>query len=312
MKFPIIFLSSLLASIAIVMPEEVDESITSMWHDVEASILEEKINRIENNGISSHPFSIIKASITYKKHEIRIEPSKLRNHNKDITDYASGTSMDQVQEGEALEECELPSTTKSSSSLLKQELSTTRKGNNEKIDYGHLHRRSCSSSTDVYVPNNNLIGEINAFMEHQKSSSSAITRYCFPIPDLEYMEQQYHHHYQSGFNDATTGIQDLHDEYDEYDEYDNNDDYHTNILGSTPSPTDSEQRHFQASNCGTTCFNLRPVVDFNGAAFQIAIHYCIGDGTSMCPYSYDINCWDKSRVSDMYKAFFQQQTFNKP
>jgi hypothetical protein len=212
--------------------QEHEQSLASFRQDVEASNLVniEQTKNHESISTSSHPFSIFKTSHLYRKLESRTERSKLRNSNY-LPKKDSG-----------MEECELPSaTTSANSSLMKQQLIKSKDSVN-KMDDGHLrhhyHRSDCSSPKDACVPQNQLMGGINTFIERE-IGSYATTGYCVPISDLEEMDQQQYYH--NLYKHEISGIE------DHLDKYDVDNDYHANnFMNVSPINKDESNEEEEA------------------------------------------------------------------
>ena len=79
-----------------------------------------------------------------------------------------------------------------------------------------------------------------------------------------------------------------------------------------------DHRQLQSDTyCGSSCESYclasgRPKILVSGSNFQSLITNCI-DGTG-CAAAYNVpfNCWETSKVTDMYYAFIYKDTFNKP
>jgi hypothetical protein len=314
------FLSSLSTSVAMAIQEPYDYVL----HEVTASILEESLEvkngNKKNQENTPSPFSKIKTSTMYKKLLSHIEPLKIQNGNdgplnkaKSVTIVDIDDNIDDIaqkmesiqhlveehqqhQGGKALEECNISPTTTTTTtatsddddSLLKRKVSSD-KESITKMDYGYLNRGTCSSSTDVCVPQNKAIEGNDTFLKLEDASYASIG-YCVPLPILEDME----------YTNVVANTIYLIDKEELNEEDEITDSYYHNH-----PQYDQHHRQLDSLDCTAVCPDPRPdVSDYSGSFLELIYFY---------QYDYgNISCWNTTGITDMSYGFFGNYEFNDP
>jgi surface protein len=312
-------LSSFSASAFGVMAVKETRDSTVLLQDVKASSLrleEEQSRNKQEDASSASPFAKVKTTITYKKLRSRIEPSKIRNNNNDISNQQSSGSgiydddHDAVKAGDnsinhidnhddnkdikkvqySFLQAEQHQQDGDSNALeecavpSRMQMITTSKENIATMDYGHLHHGSCSSPKDMCVPKNEFTREFNnALMDKEDKSYATSNGYiglCVPISGNEYTEVQQQ-------QTLTVHIGEYNNDYNNYD---------MNALIDIAALGKEERNEDEVNG---SHYYYRP--QYDQRHLQPPLNYC----TTVCPGPRpDVSTYNESG-GDYYFASFQ-------
>jgi surface protein len=312
-------LSSFSASAFGVMAVKETRDSTVLLQDVKASSLrleEEQSRNKQEDASSASPFAKVKTTSTYKKLRSRIEPSKIRNNNNDISNQQSSGSgiydddHDAVKAGDnsinhidhhdgnkdikkvqySFLQAEQHQQDGDSNALeectvpSRMQMITTSKENIATMDYGHLHYGSCSSPKDMCVPKNEFTREFNnALMDKEDKSyatSNGSIGLCVPISGNEYTEVQQQ-------QTLTVHIGEYNNDYNNYD---------MNALIDIAALGKEERNEDEVNG---SHYYYRP--QYDQRHLQPPLNYC----TTVCPGPRpDVSTYNESG-GDYYFASFQ-------